>query len=208
MVRALNSEGAVSRTPATVSFRILPPFWRRWWFVTAILLLCSVPLLSFLYYRDVRRREQRRAREERFRELERVRQRIATDLHDDIGSSLTQISIMSEVAQNRAGGDNVPALSTIANSSRELIDAMSDIVWAINPQKDHLSDLNQRMRRFAADVLTARNVELDFRAPLQDKDVELGANIRREVFLIFKETVNNMVKHSGLTRAEIEFRIS
>src|SRR5439155_11562749 len=142
-----------------------------------------------------------------FRELERVRQRIATDLHDDIGSSLTQISIMSEVAQNRAG-ENTPALTTIANSSRELIDAMSDIVWAINPQKDHLSDLNQRMRRFAADVLTARNVELDFRAPMQDKDVELGANIRREVFLIFKETVNNMVKHSGLTRAEIEFRIS
>ena len=115
---------------------------------------------------------------------------------------------MSEVAQNRAGGQNAPALTTIANSSRELIDAMSDIVWAINPQKDHLSDLNQRMRRFAADVLTARNVELDFRAPMQDKDVELGANIRREVFLIFKETVNNMVKHSGLTRAEIEFRIS
>lgn len=163
--------------------------------------------------RDVSERKQaaealQRSREERFRELERVRQRIATDLHDDIGSSLTQISIMSEVAQNRSGGDNAPALSTIANASRELIDAMSDIVWAINPQKDHLSDLNQRMRRFAADVLTARNVELDFRAPLQDTDVELGANIRREVFLIFKETVNNMVKHSGLTRAEIEFRIA
>jgi PAS domain S-box-containing protein len=163
--------------------------------------------------RDVTERKQaaaalQRSREERFRELERVRQRIATDLHDDIGSSLTQISIMSEVAQNRAGGDNAPALSMIANSSRELIDAMSDIVWAINPQKDHLSDLNQRMRRFAADVLTARNVELDFRAPAQDNDLELGANIRREVFLIFKETVNNMVKHSGLTRAEIEFRIA
>lgn len=163
--------------------------------------------------RDVSERKQaaealQRSREERFRELERVRQRIATDLHDDIGSSLTQISIMSEVAQNRTGGDNAPALSMIANSSRELIDAMSDIVWAINPKKDHLSDLNQRMRRFAADVLTARNVELDFRAPVSEKDLELGANIRREVFLIFKETVNNMIKHSGLTRAEIEFRIA
>ena len=149
-----------------------------------------------------------RSREERLRELELVRQRIATDLHDDIGSSLTQISIMSEVAQNRRTGDNTPALSMIANSSRELIDAMSDIVWAINPKKDHLSDLKQRMRRFAADVLTARNVDLDFRAPAEDNDVELGANIRREVFLIFKETVNNMIKHSGLTRAEIEFRIA
>ena len=163
--------------------------------------------------RDVSERKQaaealQKSREERFRELERVRRRIATDLHDDIGSSLTQISIMSEVAQNREDGENAPALSMIANASRELIDAMSDIVWAINPQKDHLSDLKQRMRRFAADVLTARNIELDFRAPLDETDIALGANIRREVFLIFKETVNNLVKHAGATRAEIDFRIA
>jgi PAS domain S-box-containing protein len=163
--------------------------------------------------RDVSERKQaaealQRSREERLRELERVRRRIATDLHDDIGSSLTQISIMSEVAQNREDGENAPALSKIANASRELIDAMSDIVWAINPQKDHLSDLKQRMRRFAADVLTARNIELDFRAPLDETDIALGANIRREVFLIFKETVNNLVKHSNSTRAQIDFRIA
>src|SRR6185295_15713656 len=119
--------------------------------------------------RDVSERKQaaealQRSREERMRELERVRRRIATDLHDDIGSSLTQISIMSEVVQNRGNGENTPALSMIANASRELIDAMTDIV--------------------------------------------LGANIRREVFLIFKETINNIVKHSACTRAEIDFRIA
>lgn len=163
--------------------------------------------------RDISERKQaaealQRSREERLRELERVRRRIATDLHDDIGSSLTQISIMSEVVQNRGDVENTQELSMIANSSRELVDAMSDIVWAINPQKDHLSDLKQRMRRFAADVLTSRGVELDFQAPLEGDDIALGANIRREVFLIFKETINNMVKHSGLTRAEIDFRIA
>jgi PAS domain S-box-containing protein len=152
----------------------------------------------------------RRAREERLRELERVRKRIATDLHDDIGSSLTQISILSEVARQQIGHDESPAtkpLSMIANASRELVDSMSDIVWAINPQKDHLSDLTQRMRRFASDVFTARNIEFGFRAPLSENDVQMGANVRREVFLIFKETVNNMVKHSGCTEADIEFRI-
>ncbi len=163
--------------------------------------------------RDISERKQaaealQRSREERLRELERVRRRIATDLHDDIGSSLTQISIMSEVAQNRGNGENRPALSMIANASRELIDAMSDIVWAINPQKDHLSDLKQRMRRFAADVLTSRNIDCDFRAPLDETDIVLGANIRREVFLIFKETVNNLVKHSACSRATIDFRIA
>jgi PAS domain S-box-containing protein len=152
----------------------------------------------------------RGAREERLRELERVRKRIATDLHDDIGSSLTQISILSEVVQQQIGQDDSPVtkpLAMIANASRELVDSISDIVWAINPQKDHLSDLTQRMRRFASDVFTARNIEFSFRAPAGD-DVQLGANVRRELFLIFKETVNNMVKHSGCTEASVEFRIA
>jgi len=82
---------------------------------------------------------------------------------------------------------------------------MSDIVWAINPQKDHLSDLTQRMRRFASDVLTGRNIAFEFREPDEDEDVPLGANIRREVFLIFKESVNNLVRHSGCTEAQIDF---
>ena len=152
----------------------------------------------------------RRAREERLIELERIRKRIATDLHDDIGSSLTQISILSEVARQRVGHNDSPLtkpLSMIAAASRELVDSMSDIVWAINPQKDHLSDLQQRMRRFASDVFTARNIDFRFRAPDAETDIQLGANIRREVFLIFKESINNMVKHSGCTRADIEFSL-
>jgi PAS domain S-box-containing protein len=147
-----------------------------------------------------------KAREERLRELERVRRRIATDLHDDIGSSLTQISILSEVLRQRLGNNQTAAepLDLIASASRELVDSMSDIVWAINPQKDHLSDLTQRMRRFAADSLTARNIRFQLALPESDADVALGANMRREVFLIFKESINNMVKHSGCSEAWIE----
>jgi signal transduction histidine kinase len=85
---------------------------------------------------------------------------------------------------------------------------MSDIVWAINPHKDHLSDLVQRMRRFASDTFSARNIEFNFRAPDDDQDIRLGASIRREVFLIFKESVNNMARHSGCSAAEIEFSLS
>ncbi|HEY9232081.1 MAG TPA: PAS domain S-box protein, partial [Blastocatellia bacterium] len=346
LVRAVNSAGTVSAAPAAVSFRILPPLWRRWWFVTLITLaiaaligafarsrlirlraigeserrfrslaetasdaiitidedgqivfvnqaaehifghrqaeMLGAPLVmlmpdylrhlhqaSFARYKATGRRhvfsssielpglhqsgaeipielsfgeftrdgrryftgiirdiserkhleaERREAaealqysREERLRDLERVRRRIATDLHDDIGSSLTQISILSEVAQQRIDGDDSPLsapLAMIAGASRELVDAMSDIVWAINPQKDHLSDLTQRMRRFASDVLTARNIAFVFREPEEDDDVQLGASIRREVFLIFKESVNNLVRHADCTAAEIDFQIA
>ena len=153
----------------------------------------------------------RKSREERIVELEQVRRRIATDLHDDVGSSLSQIFLLSEVARQRIGRDDKSAdgpLSMIANASHELVGSMSDIVWAINPHKDHLSDLVQRMRRFASEVLEARNIELSFRAPAAEEDIRLDASIRREVFLVFKESVNNLARHSGCREADIEFKVS
>ncbi len=152
-----------------------------------------------------------KAREERFAELERVRKRIATDLHDDIGSSLTQISLLSEVVNQRISTYEkriTEPLGMIAETSRELVDSMSDIVWAINPQKDTLSDLTGRMHRFAADILTAGNISLNWHAPDSDAEIPVGANVRREIFLIFKESINNMVKHSGCTEADLEVRLS
>jgi ligand-binding sensor domain-containing protein/two-component sensor histidine kinase len=152
----------------------------------------------------------RKSREERLAELERVRRRIATDLHDDIGSSLTQITILSEVAHqnvDRKDKKSLDILTRVISVSNELVDAMSDIVWAINPKKDHLSDLLQRMRRFASDIFTARNIAFRFQAPTTDNNIEMGANLRREIFLVFKESVNNVVKHSGCSQADIEFQI-
>lgn len=151
------------------------------------------------------------AKSERLRELEQVRRRIASDLHDDIGSSLTQISIWSEVLQrdiSKQNGEIVSEpLKLIGNSSRELVDAMSDIVWAINPEKDFLSELSRKMRRFAADIFTARNIEFTFDPPQFTEELAIGANLRREVFLIFKEAINNIVKHSKCRIVAIDFRV-
>jgi two-component system, LuxR family, sensor kinase FixL len=151
----------------------------------------------------------RLSREERLAELERVRKRIATDLHDDVGSSLTRISLLSEVVRRQVEGDAsvIAPLASIADLSRELVDAMSDIVWAINPSKDHLSDLSQRMRHFVSDLCTARQIDFRFHTPSSEPDVVVGANVRREAFLLFKEAVNNMVRHSGCSEAELEFRM-
>jgi PAS domain S-box-containing protein len=151
----------------------------------------------------------RRSGEERLAELERVRRRIATDLHDDVGASLTRISLLSEVVRRQVEGDAslVGPLASIADLSRELIDAMSDIVWAINPRKDHLSDLSQRMRHFVSDLCTARQINLRFHTPPAEGDLAVGANIRREAFLVFKEAVSNMVRHSDCSDADLEFRL-
>src|SRR5258705_13637669 len=82
---------------------------------------------------------------------------------------------------------------------------MNDIVWAINPARDHLSDLTQRMRRFAGDVFTARDIQFRFNSPDPRQNIRLGADLRREVFLIFKESINNMVRHSDCSEADIDF---
>ena len=129
--------------------------------------------------RDVTERQHaeealRRSREERLAELEHVRRLIAKDLHDDVGSTLTRIALLTEVVRRQVGGldaSQEKPLSSIAGLSRELVDAMSDIVWAINPDKDHLSDLSQRMRHFVSDVCTAREIAFRFRTPTPDHDI-------------------------------------
>jgi signal transduction histidine kinase/ligand-binding sensor domain-containing protein len=218
LVRAVDSNGILSEAPAAVSFNILPPVWQRWWFHLLALALAALPIAAFLRYRRQRLKAIREAeialrksREERLVELEKVRKRIATDLHDDIGSSLSLIHLFSEVVRERIDSNDAEVagpLKIISTSSQEILGSMSDIVWAINPQKDHLSDLSQRMRRLASDAFAAGEIAFDFHAPERQADVRLGADVRREVFLIFKETVNNLVKHSGCSRVGIEFDVS
>lgn len=151
-----------------------------------------------------------RSKEERLIELQRVRRRIATDLHDDVGSSLTKIALLSEAVRQKISVLNDDAserLVTVTAISNELMESMSDIVWAINPQKDNLSDLAQRMRRFASDIFTACQIAFCFRAPQMDRNIQLGANVRREIFLIFKESVNNVVKHSESSEVILDLAV-
>jgi signal transduction histidine kinase len=153
-----------------VSFRILPPVWQRWWFVTTLCALV-VGLAALLH----------RYRVAQLLAVERVRTRIATDLHDDIGASLSQIAILSELA--RGESDTRPevadTLGRIAATSRELVESMGDIVWAINPKRDRIGDLLQRMRRFASDTFTGKDIDFSFVAPDIGRELP-AADLRRE----------------------------
>jgi signal transduction histidine kinase/ligand-binding sensor domain-containing protein len=202
VVQAVSPSGApLGGREASVSFTVLRPVWQRWWFVAGAAALCALAGLALYRYR-VRH----------LLAVERVRTRIASDLHDDIGASLSQIAVVSEVLRRQVGdGDERVGrnLNLMARVSREAVDAMSDIVWAINPSRDTLTDLVRRMRRFASETLPNRDIELVFGAPpdAETGRVRLGADFRREVFLIFKECVNNVLKHSGSTRAVVELRV-
>jgi signal transduction histidine kinase len=198
LVRAVNAEGVMSERAASFAFTILPPIWQRWWFLAIAVAITGLAVYSAYRYRLAQKLK-----------VERVRTRIATDLHDDIGANLSLIAMASEVAHRQSREDPrqiEETLSLISGTSRELVDSMGDIVWAVNPNRDHLVDLVKRMRRFASDVFSARGITLRFDAPTDDRDVRLGTETRREVLLIFKEAVNNIARHSGSTEVDIEFR--
>lgn len=205
LVRAVNADGVVSAIPTNVSFTVAAPVWRRWWFIALMIGVIGGLAFAAYHYRVAQ-----------LLALERMRTRIATDLHDEVGSSLSQIAILSEVARQNLRRDGkeeraetahaAEPMEKVATTSREAIDAISDIVWAINPQRDHLSDLTQRMRRFASDTLTARDIGLRFRAP--EQNLSLDADVRRQVFLIFKECVNNIARHANATEVEIDFGLT
>ncbi len=196
LVRAVDADGATSVEPAEMAFTVLAPVWRRWWFLTlAGLVVCGAVYALFRY------------RVARVVEIERVRMHIATDLHDDIGSNLTRIAILSEVARHdRSDEEEEPdsPLVSIARIARESVASMSDIVWAINPKKDGLDDLVRRMRRFAGEAFAARGIELEFHGPAHERSMKIDHETRRQLFLIFKESVMNAVRHSGGAKAEVD----
>ena len=194
-VRA-ETEDRIYGKPATVRFNIAAPIWQRPWFILIALILIA-GILYFAYKYRLRR----------LIEVERMRTRIATDLHDDIGSNLTKISILSEVAQQRlpASSDG-ELLQMIAETSRESVSAMSDIVWAINPNKDSLLDMTRRMRQYAQETVGQRGMYFELNAPPAIESLRLNADTRRNIYLVFKESLNNIVRHSNAGNVTIDLR--
>jgi signal transduction histidine kinase len=193
LVRAAQRQ---EQTPAEFVFTITSPPWQRWWFqggIAALLLAIAYLIL--------------RARMERQLALERVRSGIATDLHDDIGASLSRIAVVSEALKSRVSpedGDSKRMLNEMAESSRSLVNGMSDIVWSIDPRRDHLGDVVARLRAFGSDVLEPCGIHWTCQGPSDILDRTLTPNQRRELYLIFKEAIHNVERHSGASNVVLK----
>ncbi|HEX6097940.1 MAG TPA: two-component regulator propeller domain-containing protein [Thermoanaerobaculia bacterium] len=180
---------AGAKEAATVSLSVVPPLWRRWWFLAlAAALLVALALLLH------------RMRVAHLMAIQEMRMRVATDLHDDLGSSLSRISILSELAKQKS---NARVLDEIGDTARGLVDALGDSIWSIDPRRDDLQSVLARVRHFAADVLEARSIGLDFDVPQSIASLQLTPDKRREVFLILKEAINNAAKHSQASRVAV-----
>ncbi len=187
-VKAVNANNQWSSNEAAYAFTILPPFWQQLWFIIlAILAICSVLYLIYRY------------RIKRVKEMFEMRQVIASDLHDEIGSSLTSIHILSKMSQVNVTNDQQKAhslLEKVIDQSSQIQQNMSDIVWAIRPDNDKLEDMVTRMREILSHSLEPKNIKINFKAEERLMGESLPMEQRRDFLLIFKEAVNNIAKYS------------
>ena len=199
-VRGSNSDGVWNNEYATITIIILSPFWKSWWFITLTILFVAF----LLYYISTLRIKNLLA-------IEKLKSKLAADLHDNIGSGLTEISILSEVASRNISNDKnkyAADLGKISDLSRQLVDNMSDIVWVVNPKRDSLHDLIIRLKDSYSDVFYSLGIS--FKTTNVDKieSVILPMDLKQNLYLIFKEAINNAVKHSKCSRIvfDVNFR--
>jgi signal transduction histidine kinase len=148
-----------------------------------------------------------RSKLKRIVEMERMRSRLSRDLHDDIGSTLSSINILSRTAQinlhNSTEDKTRESLIKINERSQRLLDNMSDIIWNINPGNDTIEEVMSRMREYATTILEAKNIDYTFDFPKEVIECKLSMEIKNNIYLIFKESVNNLSKYSNCTMVNL-----
>jgi two-component sensor histidine kinase len=189
-VTGTNRDGVWSKNEASVIIDILPPWWGTWWFRCLVVAAIAAAVYGFYRYRL------RQALK-----LHTLRNNIARDLHDEIGSTLSSISLYGESAKMMIKDDHPlnNVLSKISNSTNNMMESMSDIVWAINTRNDQFDNVINRMNAFAYQVMEAKGCNVYFETGNGSKDAELNMEQRKNLYLLYKEIINNAARHSGCT---------
>jgi ligand-binding sensor domain-containing protein/two-component sensor histidine kinase len=191
MVRAQNTDGVYSPHISMLNITIVPAFYQTWWFIALMLVLAVLPV--YVIYR---------LRIKRILAVQGLRERVARDLHDDMGSTLTSINILSEVAM-RSPAHAGDYLQRITQNSTQMMESMDDIVWSIKPDNDQLHKIIARMREHTASVLEPLDIFYKFESADSYRIVKLDMEDRRNLFLIFKEALNNITKYAQATLVHI-----
>jgi signal transduction histidine kinase len=192
-----NSEQIWNTVPASIDIKVLPPWWDTWWFTTMIV---SLLLLGVYFLYDYRLRQKEK--------LFLLRERISKDLHDEIGSTLSSISLFGTVAQKKIDQNNhlaVDMLKRINESTTRVMESINDIVWAIKSDNDTIKKILFRMRAYTSELTEASNWKIHYLYEENILSMDMSMVVRRNIYLIFKEAVTNAIKYSGGNEIWIEF---
>jgi signal transduction histidine kinase len=200
-VKGSNNDGVWNEAGTSIAVIITPPLWATWWFRGFAFMTLLITVGGTIRYVEKRKLMRRIEQLEQEGALERERTRISQDMHDDVGARLTEIGILSEMVKKDivGGGRAATHAQRISEASREVIANISEIIWAINPANDSVDDLAAYLRQYASRYLEPTSVKPRFDFPDEMPFHQLTAEQRRNVFLVVKEALNNVVKHSGAT---------
>jgi two-component sensor histidine kinase len=200
LVKAITQDNIESSHPAQYSFTISAPFWSTWWFTIIMILLIGLTVASFYRFRI-----------SQLRKVMYVRSKISRDLHDEIGSTLSGIGIMSELVKKQLENENFKAVENsvkkISAHSEEILGKMSDIVWAINPQNDTSEKMIQRLKHYARNMAMPLNINVTFEVEGAEQ-INLGMQERNNIYLICKEAINNTIKYSRCSNLDVFFKVT
>lgn len=191
IVQAKNVYGIVSESKP-FSFTVLPPWYRTWW--AYLMYLFSFSALAYTGYK---------IRVNQLLKVERMRTKIASDLHDEVSATLTGISYFAEaVKRDPEQSKKDHFISLITESAGDAKEKITDIVWSINPENDDWELFLSKCRRFASDLLESKNIEYTLKI-IDHIPGNLTMEVRQHLWMIFKEMVTNAVRHSGATRLDV-----
>jgi ligand-binding sensor domain-containing protein/signal transduction histidine kinase len=204
-VIACNNDEVWNETGASLEFTLLPYFWQTQWFIIAAV-ASGMGMVGGGVAFVTRQRERRKLHElEKQRALEKERARIARDIHDDLGASLSRIAMLSQGMRKNIDGNSSEAIAAerVNSIARGLTRTMDEIVWALNPKHDTLDSLATYLGGFAQDYLTAAGIRCRLNVPICLPALAVTAEVRHNVFLAFKETLHNVVKHANASEVEV-----
>lgn len=198
--------------PQTFSyaFVITPPWWKSWWFrIPAALLFAGLLIFSFRYYYR-RKLEKQRVVLEKQQAIEEERTRIAADMHDDLGAGLTKIRFITEnILEKTGSGENTETeLQKLKNFSSELLESMGEIIWATSEKNNLLSNTLYYLRSYAVNYCEENNIDCQFTLPDNFRERVVSGNIRRNIFLLLKESLHNIVKHASAKTVFIQANVA
>lgn len=204
-VLAGNRDDIWNQMGDSIQIHILAPFWRSWWFISlSTLTLVGAGVMVFRHL-SLKQMQRQLTELEQLNALERERARIAKDMHDDLGASMTQIGLLSELMSRPSVGPEKMAelAGKLKHRTRWVSDTLDEIVWAVNPRNDSLERLLSYLVHHADESFEFSEIRCRMDVPTQVPDQHLRADVRHNLFMVFKETINNALKHSGATEVVV-----
>ena len=208
-VTACNEDGVWNENPATLAIIVLPPFWRTSWFIGVTSLCLLAMIVGVVHYVSTQKLQRQLAGLRQQQALEKERARIARDIHDQLGASLTQVSLLGEMVESdkHSPGEVESHARQISQTARDTARALDEIVWTVNPSNDTLEGLVNYICKYAQEYLAVAGLRYRLDVPAQLPPAVITPEVRHNVFLAAKEAVTNIVRHARATSAFIRLRL-